>query len=287
MFLSSNATTTPLISLSRAISFSCGMKLRHPTWNDETNRVVFGQSMKPHGAEFCLRVALSGAVSPEDGMIVNLIEVKPQLAQAISSIEDKFLDDDLAYFQENRPTAENVALFLWKKLPTSMGNGQLYRLQLDQSRGISVEITAHRASHSPSHTMKVSRSYEFAAAHRLFTPDLSEAENWRRFDKCSNRAGHGHNFQLRVWIEGAPDDETGFVINPRRLDGIVEEEVYQRFDHKHLNEDCPEFADLVPTSENLALTIFRLLQKRLAEEGHKLARIGLQETQKNYFEVEA
>ena len=137
--------------------------------------------------------------------------------------------------------------------------------------------------------MKVSQSYEFAAAHRLFSPALSEQQNQQRFDKCSNRAGHGHNFQLQVWVEGTPDRESGYVINPRTLDAIVEEEVFHRFDHKHLNEDCPEFVDtgLIPTSENLALVIFGLLKDRLQAQGYHLARVGLQETQKNYFEVEA
>lgn len=137
--------------------------------------------------------------------------------------------------------------------------------------------------------MKVSRSYEFAAAHRLFVPAFSEQENWRRFDRCSNPAGHGHNFRLQVWVEGQPDEESGFIINPNLLDAIVEAEVYQRFDHRHLNEDCPEFSaqGLVPTSENLSIVIFDLLNKRLNKEGHKLVRIGLRETEKNYFEVEA
>lgn len=274
-----------MLLLSRQISFSAGLRLRHPDWDLETNQRMFGRDVGPHGAEFCLRVALRGSASLEDGMIVNLIEVKPQLARVAGLLEDKFLDKDVFYFRANRPTTENIASFLWQEFPRSIGDGQLHRLQLDQSRGISVEITAN----SVTHLMKVSRSYEFAAAHRLFADSLSDEDNWQRFDKCSNPAGHGHNFQLRVWIEGLPDENTGFIINPRLLDLVVDQEVYARFDHKHLNEDCPEFTTtgLVPTSENLALTIFNLLQARLKIEGHKLSRIGLQETQKNYFEVEA
>lgn len=135
--------------------------------------------------------------------------------------------------------------------------------------------------------MKISRSYEFAAAHRLAAPDLSDDENFARFDKCSNLAGHGHNFGLDVFVEGTPDAQTGFIINPQQLDKIVDEEIFERFDHKHLNVDCPEFHNLIPTTENLSQTIFEILSARLGREGFKLAKIGLHETQKNYFEVEA
>ena len=278
----SRNSNSPRVLLSRQINFCVGLKLRHPRWPEADNRRVFGRALGPHGAEYRLRVALGGPIS-DDGMIVNLAEVKPVLNRVVALIEDKFLDEDIEYFRDHRPTAENVAAFLWHELPKFVGHGKLRRLNLDQSGDTSVEIIAR------SDLMKVSHSYEFAAAHRLFNPSLSEDENWQRFDKCSNRAGHGHNFQLHVWIEGLPDDETGYIINPRTLDSIVREEVYERFDHKHLNEDCPEFTEtgLVPTSENIALTIFRLLGQRLASEGYKLARIGLQETQKNYFEVEA
>jgi 6-pyruvoyltetrahydropterin/6-carboxytetrahydropterin synthase len=145
---------------------------------------------------------------------------------------------------------------------------------------------ARALPHETVPVMKVSRSYEFAAAHRLYTPKLSEADNRLRYDKCANMAGHGHNYQVEVTVQGSPDRESGYVIPPVLLDQIVNEEVYQRFDHKHLNEDCPEFRELVPTSENLAKVIFDLLQPRLREAGYELAKIGLHETQKNYFEVE-
>lgn len=269
------------ISLSRQISFSCGLRLRQNLWDEQMNFEVYGKRSRPHGANFQLQVALCGPVSPEDGMIVNLVDVKPHLNQIINPLDNCFLNDDVAYFKQKSPTPENLAFYLWEQMPSKVGNGALYRLHLQQLNHTAVEI-------SPS-LMKVSRSYEFAAAHRLFTPHLSAQENWARFDKCSNPAGHGHNFQLSVWVAGDPDGQSGFIINPQLLDNIVEQEVYERFDHRHLNEDCPEFFgdDLVPTSENLALIIFKLMQSRLSKEGYNLSKIGLQETQKNYFEVEA
>jgi 6-pyruvoyltetrahydropterin/6-carboxytetrahydropterin synthase len=212
-------------------------------------------------------------------MIVNISDIKPVLQRAVEQLEGKYLPDEVAFFADKPATAELIALFLWQTLPRSVGPGTLERLRLHESRRTMVEIT--------SQNMKISRSYEFAAAHRLFAPTLSDEENLSRFDKCSNLAGHGHNFGLEVFIEGTPDAQTGFIINPQILDKIVDDEVFARFDHKHLNVDCPEFQDLIPTTENLCSVIFEILRTRLEAENYHLAKIGLRETQKNYFEVEA
>ena len=278
---------SPTISISRQVSFSCGLRLHQKLWSERANADFYGKRARPHGANFRLLITLSGPISPRDGMIVNLVDVKARLAQIVKPLEDAFLNHDVEVFDQKPPTLENIALYLWDQMPDHIGVGLLSHLELHQN--------SHRHNHgvveiSPS-TMKVSHSYEFAAAHRLFTPALSLEENWAKFDKCSNPAGHGHNFQLWVWVEGTPDPETGYVIAPRLLDDIVEQEIYERFDHRHLNEDCPEFfgtaGGLVPTSENLALVIFGLMKERLYEKGYRLCKIGLQETQKNYFEVEA
>ena len=256
-----SSSVKPLVKLSRRISFSAGLRLRHPDWDDATNQRVFGKAVGPHGAEFDLRVDLCGPIASDDGMIVNLVEVKPVLSRVVTKLDGRFLDAEIAFFFARRPTAENVARYLWDALPAAIGAATKHQVTLDQSGRGSVEITQN--------FMKVSRFYEFAAAHRLFTPALSEEENWQRFDKCSNPAGHGHNFGLHVWIEGTPDEQSGFIINPSLLDRIVDEEIYARFDHRHLNEDCPEFADTgkVPTTENLALLIYELLGARLEREG--------------------
>lgn len=268
----------PRVLLSRRTFFSCGRRLQNPEWSDERNRATFGRDVGPHGHEYALDVAYDGTISPLDGMIVNISDLKPVLSSAIEPVNGCFLNDH-PHFANLRPTADNLALFLWETLPHSTGPGVLVRLRLQESRRTRVEITLD--------TMKTSRTYEFAAAHRLFTPQLSEAENTRRYDKCSNPAGHGHNYNLEVTVDGQPDVETGFIILPHVLDSIVDEEIYARFDHKHLNVDCPEFSGVIPTSENLAKVIFEILRDRLARDGFNLSKIGLHETHKNYFEVEA
>ena len=233
----------------------------------------------PHGADFRLDVFYQGAVGPRDGMIVNLSDMKPIIADAIAPLDNAWLPDDLPEFSRVRPTAENVVKFIWNRLPQTLGDGQLARLNLDESAHTNVVFDGTH--------MKITRKYEFAAAHRLHIPSAGETENAKLYGKCNNLRGHGHNYGLEVTIEGEPDAQTGSIISAAELDRIVDETVYENYDHKHLNEDCPEFQDLIPTSENLARVIFARLAPVLNNGARRLTKIGLHETQKNYFEVEA
>jgi len=241
--------------------------------------LVYGRDFLPHGHDYVMDVAYDGEIAASDGLIVNIIEIKPVIAATLKSVDGQFLQYGRGAFPDQVPTLEHLGQYLWSALPDAIGSGNMCRLRLRESRLQSLEVT------SSQNAMTITRSYEFAAAHRLYAPALSDEENWVRYDKCSNAAGHGHNYGVEVSVSGLPDPETGFIIPPEVLDRIVDEEIYCRFDHKHLNVDCPEFRELIPTSENLARVIFDLMKRRLEAEGHTLAKIGLHETQKNYFEV--
>jgi len=267
------------VSLSRRAYFSAGRRLANPQWSEERNREVFGKLASAHGHDYVLDVFYGGAVSDQDGMIVNISDLKPVIAHAVDQLDGKFLNEEIGHFVSHRPTLENLVNFIWQQLPPQMGAGRLERLHLEETSRLWVDKT--------SNTMRITRKYEFAAAHRLYAPQLPDEENTARYGKCSNPAGHGHNYNLEVSVEGTPDAATGTIIPLGQLDRIIEEEVMETFDHKHLNEDCPEFDDLIPTSENFARVIFERLRLRLEREGHRLAKVGLHETTKNYFEVEA
>ncbi len=101
----------------------------------------------------------------------------------------------------------------------------------------------------------VSRRYQFAAAHVLRQPALSDADNERIYGKCANANGHGHNYGLEVTIAGPVDPETGRIIEPERLDEIVRRRVLDRFDHRMRNEDAL-FQDVVPTAESIATVVY-------------------------------
>ena len=134
----------------------------------------------------------------------------------------------------------------------------------------------------------LTRRYRFSAAHRLHAPALSAEENVRLYGKCNNPYGHGHNYVLDVTVVGRVDPETGMVCDLGFLDSLVEREVLDRFDELNLNLDTENFRDLVPTSENICMEVYRLLMPQLAGAGPerdvRLARVRIGETSSNSIE---
>jgi 6-pyruvoyltetrahydropterin/6-carboxytetrahydropterin synthase len=128
--------------------------------------------------------------------------------------------------------------------------------------------------------MKVCRRETFNAAHRLNNPLFDQVTNERIYGKCNNPNYHGHNYVLEVWIDGEINVETGYVVDLKILKDIIKEEVVEPFDHKNLNLDCPEFVNLIPTAENIAVVIWNRLRKRFDEKQYSLE-IRLWETEKN------
>ncbi|MFT3795459.1 6-pyruvoyl trahydropterin synthase family protein [Flavobacterium sp.] len=112
----------------------------------------------------------------------------------------------------------------------------------------------------------VSRKAHFNAAHRLYRKDWSFEKNESVFGKCNNANFHGHNYDLTVSVTGEIDPETGYVIDIKELADLIYQEVEVAFDHKNLNLDVPEFADLNPTAENIAVVIWNKLKPRLKPE---------------------
>lgn len=111
--------------------------------------------------------------------------------------------------------------------------------------------------------MKLTRKLEFSAAHFYHNPKFSDAENRRIFGKCNNPHGHGHNYVLEVTVAGDPDPETGMILDLNELKGILEREVMARFDHRHLNHDVPELAGKIPTCEEVASVLWRILEPKI------------------------
>lgn len=127
--------------------------------------------------------------------------------------------------------------------------------------------------------MKVGRRETFNSAHRLFKPEWSDEKNFEVFGKCSNPNFHGHNYVLEVWIEGEINPETGFVIDLRYLKNVIKDKVIERFDHRNLNLDCPEFKGINPTTENIAVVIWNILRENVSQELGIEVRV--EETRKN------
>ncbi len=128
----------------------------------------------------------------------------------------------------------------------------------------------------------VYRKANFNAAHRLFREDWSDEQNEAVFGLCANKNYHGHNYTLEVKVIGEIDPETGYVIDLKLLNDLIESEVHEKLDHNNLNLDVKEFANLNPTGENIVWIIYDLLRAKL-DRKYEL-KVKLWETDRNYFE---
>jgi 6-pyruvoyltetrahydropterin/6-carboxytetrahydropterin synthase len=125
----------------------------------------------------------------------------------------------------------------------------------------------------------VSRKAHFNAAHRLYRKDWSNEQNDAVFGKCNNPNFHGHNYELTVSVTGEIDPETGYVIDTKILSDLIKLHIEDAFDHKNLNLDVPEFADLNPTAENIVVLIWQKLRKHIQD--NKDLEVVLYETPRN------
>jgi 6-pyruvoyltetrahydropterin/6-carboxytetrahydropterin synthase len=135
--------------------------------------------------------------------------------------------------------------------------------------------------------MKVAvyRKTHFNAAHRLYNPAWTDAQNNEVFGLCNNINWHGHNYDLIVKVVGQVDPATGYVIDMKILKDLIRREVEDRFDHKNLNLDCPEFNGIIPTAENIAIVIYNLLRAKL--DSKLELQVRLYETERNFVEFPA
>jgi 6-pyruvoyltetrahydropterin/6-carboxytetrahydropterin synthase len=126
----------------------------------------------------------------------------------------------------------------------------------------------------------VSRKAHFNSAHRLFRKEWSMEKNDSVFGKCNNPNFHGHNYDLIVSVRGEIDQETGYVIDTKILSDLIKEHIESAFDHKNLNLDVPDFAELIPTAENIAIVIWQKLRAHI--DLNKELEITLYETPRNF-----
>ena len=127
----------------------------------------------------------------------------------------------------------------------------------------------------------LTRRYMLSASHRLHAAALSDEQNRSTYGKCNNPYGHGHNYAVEVTVSGPVSAETGMVCDLADLDRTVHHTVIDRFDHQNLNT-LSDFANLVPTTENLAEAIYNILKQNF-HSAH-LEKIRVEETMMNSFE---
>ncbi len=262
-----------------AITVRLGRQVRFALPLDDTEASMSGGATnnyagwpRPNGVApyYTVTLEVRGPTDPRTGMLVNIRTLDRIVrGEMIGLIAQRIGEDD-------RDPAGWVAS-AWREL-----GGKL--------RADAVALSGLTFHWTPYHALSVrgddgmvylSEQFEFAAAHRLWSDRLSEQDNREAFGKCSNPAGHGHNYVVEVTVSGRPGE-----LGLGRLERTVRAEVIERLDHKNLNCDCPEFAGLNPTVENIARVIWDLLSAPDAL-GESLHAVRVHETSKTWAEVRA
>jgi len=220
-----------------------------------------------------LEVRVTGAPDPRSGYLVSITDIDRAVRTTLPGVLATVPASDLKL----RTGLTALLAALRSALRNQLGiDPSMLELRLTPFSSLSVDSTMPQIVH-------LTRRFDFCAAHRLALPELTDEENRRRFGKCSHPSGHGHNYRLDVTVScsiGDPEPSPPW-------DAIVEREVVERYDHRHLNVDCPEFAEFNPSVEHIAKVIFDRLQPKLADAGVRLARVCVWETEKTWCAIPA
>ncbi len=130
----------------------------------------------------------------------------------------------------------------------------------------------------------ITRREHFSAAHRLFLPEYTDEMNFEVFGKCSNPNWHGHNYILYVTVKGEVDRKTGLIIHLRHVSKLIDDKILKKVDHKNLNLEVDFLTGKVPTSENVAIGIWKELAEGISKLGGILYCVRLEQSENNIIE---
>lgn len=243
---------------------------------------VGGQPAAAHpGIYLDLEVQVEGRPDPRSGYLVSIAlidaavrEALPRLLESVAATPRS--SEALAVPVLSGPALPGLLRALGQELARGLGRS-LHSLHL----ATSPYFTIAYESAMPHHAL-FTRRFDFCAAHRLFLPELSDAENLALFGKCSHPAGHGHNYRLDVTVSVPLD---GPAHDPEPWSETVRREIVDRYDHRNLNVDCPEFASLNPSVEHIAQVCHDRLLEPLRRNGVELRRVRVWESEKTWCEV--
>lgn len=242
---------------------------------EQANTFGAWPAMRGLGRYYEILVRCKGEADPVTGYFINI----KQIDHAVRDFALPALCGELVAAGEGqRPPRLGLLLrTMVDRVSPALGN-TVAQLALALTPFYRLTIRSHDMKHVTLH-----HRYEFAAAHRLHVDELSAEENRRVFGKCNNPAGHGHNYQLEVAVR-VPVGEEGEVVPVEALDELVDEQVISVLDHKHLNFDVPQFGELNPSVENIAVVIHGLLEPHVpgltAEGRASLESVSVWETGK-------
>jgi len=247
-----------MIKLTRGLDF---------TLDSATQELTLGRPTAADLAHIPLRLwlTLTGPLDPQTGMLINVTDINAAFRHA------------LADFPFHPQTPTDILNFSRKITSTHLPDLDFLSARLELHPHLSISLNLEDQN-----MIELTTQYELAASHRLCNPHWDSQQNLDTFGKCSNPQGHGHNYTLQITLRGIPNPHTGQLTEPQQIDQTVQEFILDRFDHKNLNEDTPEFAELIPTVENMVKVFWELLDGRFPNA--QLARVALWETPKTYAE---
>jgi 6-pyruvoyltetrahydropterin/6-carboxytetrahydropterin synthase len=132
--------------------------------------------------------------------------------------------------------------------------------------------------------MLITRRAEFSASHSCYNPNLSEEQNRSLYGERADSHGHGHNYVIEVSIDGDPDPVTGMIVDLKHVKDVIQQEVIDAMDHRHLNREVPPFDRITPTAENVVREVWRRLEPGLTFGNARLSSIRLYETDDLYVD---
>lgn len=238
---------------------SGGLALQHRA----TNGFAGFPALTGFGQFYRLAVTIEGELEPDSGYLLNIKQI------------DKAVRERIVKPASWPMSPERI----FQTLADGLARGNLVSVSLFLSPFLSLtQLNSELGMYT-----RMSQKFEFSAAHRLHNPRLSDDDNRRVYGKCNNPNGHGHNYELQVTLRGKPDSN-GLLAEVPAFEKIVKEHVLDRLDHKHLNVDVTEFRELIPTVENIAMVIYKLLKGRFSGIGAELASVTVWETPKTWCE---
>ena len=275
---SSNAAT-PSVVLAREIRFSIdrdwaavargedGFARAHPisnSWGGWPSAV----GIAPY---LVLRIEVAGVPDPTTGYLVNIQLLDQLLRQTALPAAATMLRE-----RGVNLTGEALVQRLWTALLTE-AQWSVVSLRLWTTPHLSYAIRNEQKE-----MVEVTQNFEFSASHRLHVASMSDEENRACFGKCNNPNGHGHNYRVEVTVGRSEFDANGTVTPLPEFESITKRCVIDLLDHKHLNADVPEFANINPSVENITMMIW---QKLVGQFGTaQLRKVRVWETAKTYAE---
>ena len=249
-----------MFRLTREVRFAINESADDQTAHPPTNSYAGYPSLNGLGKYYALQITLEAALDSNTGYLRNIKEID-------QAVREKIVGDKMS-------PAE-----IFTTLRDAWPGAKLFSTKLFLSPFLSL---TQLASEHGMHT-RLTQKFEFSASHRLHNPNFSEEQNRATYGKCNNPTGHGHNYEVEVTLRGEPKT-SGLLVDVPAFERIVQQDVIEKFDHKNLNIDVPEFRELIPSVENITRVIYQLLKDRFAKIGAELALIKVWETPKTYCE---